>query len=135
MLVSFFNNILKLSRYNFMDSVQKALAIQRKIVIFQYFNGSRNMFPNTSEGNLLFIFLNNVDKTCLYGLTIIRDILIKYLVHFKVNFHLIDFFHANCLSVFKICLWTMACYKRFQFFGKYFILDCLHHLINNQHFC
>lgn len=50
-------------------------------------------------GNLY--FFKNVDKKRSYGLNISRNIRIKYLFYFKLNFYVLDLLHVSCVSAFK----------------------------------
>ena len=54
--------------------------------------------PQYRRGIFFFNFSNNVAKTCSYKLKISRNIKIKYVFHFKAYFHVLDTFHASCLS-------------------------------------
>ena len=70
-------------------------------------NDSINLIKNTGEGNWFSVILmmlskhNDVAKTCSYGSKLSANIEIKYLVHFKVFFHILSTFRTGCLSNFK----------------------------------
>ena len=56
------------------------------------------MLQNTNEGNWFCTFLTMLLKHAQFP----KHIEIKYPFHLKVYYHVLDIFHTNCLSSFKI---------------------------------